>query len=137
VEKSGNPLGDPLLLLRGQLREHGHGDNLGSNSLGNGEVAGFVAEGGVGRLQVQRDRVVDAGSDAGGVEVADEAVDASEQPAVLGGTLAALGVPAVEVAQFDAQNRSLDGIQPAVVALDLVVVLAALAVVAQQSEFAG
>lgn len=144
-----DPLDGSLLLLDRERREHGQRDNFGGSGGSAMEVAGFVAKGVVSRLHAQGDQRMNAGSDAGGVEEADETIpvagaddvdmavgagtfrfigenddtDAAEQRVVLGGALAAADVPVFQVWQFAAQNRALNDIESAVVALDLVVSL--------------
>jgi len=111
----------------------------------------------VGVLEMQRDRVVEAGADAGFVEfflegfpvagaddvqVVDRAGpfgfvgdnDAGEEFVVASGSGASFGVPVIQVAELDSQKTGLDCIEAAVVAFEVVVVLFGLTVVSQHLD---
>src|SRR5271165_152249 len=62
------------LLGVGQLRVNGQGDGFASSRLGVGKVAGFIPQRGEADLQVERDRVVDLGTDLPRSEVVPERV---------------------------------------------------------------
>ena len=141
---------NPLLLLPGELGEHREGDHLGGGLLGDRQVTRTEAQRLVGLREVKRDRVVDARSDAGGgqillesVTVRDphhvEMVDRSRPRRLIGkgegsvGTgeelvvaacpLPALLVPHRQITKLHLQDTRLDGIEPAIVPLNVVVVL--------------
>src|ERR1044071_5745316 len=65
---------DPLLLGRGDLRVQRERQDLPGRLLGVRETAGAIAEVTEGRRQVDRDRVVQPGSDARRVEVREHSV---------------------------------------------------------------
>ncbi len=60
-----------------------------------------------------------------------------EQPAILGGSLASLFIPFLDVFQLHQENGCLEGIEPAIPAHFVVVVAAAHAVVAQHVDSFG
>src|SRR5580692_2183861 len=121
------------------------------------ERAWAQAEFGVGRLQMNRDGIVNAGGNAAlaqcglhalsilnlyNVEVVDVALvvqvqrrfdaDFAKKPVVRRGMTAASIVPSIEVAKLNVEYGGLQRIQPAVVTLDDVFVLFCLAQIAQQ-----
>ena len=74
---------DGVLLVFAELGVDGEGEDFGGGAFGVGEVAGFVAEGARGFLQVERQRVVDFGADFVGGEEGAEVVAAGGADDVL------------------------------------------------------
>ena len=146
-----------LLLVFAEFGVEGEGEDLGGGGFGVGEVAGLVAEGFEGGLEVEGKGVVDFAADVVAGEVFAECIAAGgsddvlvedvagagvgegednsfgdggageagvlQELVVAGGEMAALLIPAGEVAEFDFEDGGLERVEAGVPA-DLIVVVA-------------
>src|SRR5581483_11073967 len=154
---------DSVLLVRAQRREHGQRQNSFSHSLGDGEVAFPEPEVCVGFLKMQWHGVMNSSADSCLGELFAQTFAVvhlhyikvinrlargwlmrngygfvvSEKSVISSGRLPTLLIPARQMGELDAQNSCLDSIEPSVVALDVVVVLLGLTMIAKHADLAG
>src|SRR5437867_554620 len=152
-------LGDyAALLLRREVGEHRERKHLGGGLLGDREVTAAEAQSLVRLGEMERGRVVDARCDACGGQVLlepfplrnrhyiamvdrprprrhvrkdDRLLGVGEEPVVAACPLPAMFVPLRQMTKLHPQDASLDGVEPAVVPLDVVEVFPRLAVIAE------
>src|SRR5579883_3262733 len=147
--------GDAFDLGGGKLREHGKREYAGGGSFGDWKAARAIAERAVSVLEMKGDGIMNTRADAGGGEVLLKRVavlhlDNVEVKDMAGGFarvrecdsgrraeylvvracgVVAKTVPFGEIAKLDGEDSGLEGVKPAVVAFDGVVVLFRLTVV--------
>src|SRR5271157_4111539 len=150
-----------------ELREHGQGEYFPAGFFRDRQGAKLVAKILEDRLKVKAERVVDFGRDTRDTERLPECItlrqadgeliidmvevcrrlrwtrDKGSQPplfkelAVALGAVLAAGSPGIEVGEFHTQHGGLQGVQPAIGAEDVVVVLFLAAVAAKHEEALG
>src|SRR3989442_484606 len=149
---------NPALLLRGEPGEHRERKHLGGCLLGNWEIDRTEAKDLIGLREMERDRVVDARSDACSGQIllelfsahdsnniemvdrsrprrhvrsGDRSFSLAEQFIITACSVSALLIPLTQMAKLHTQEARLDGVEPAIIPLDVVKVLPRLAMVAE------